>query len=196
MLCLTQLWTENEFSGTECPFVVQMQPMKYHHTGSLRKALFLAALAATVVLASSRTVLGCPDWLQFHNFDKVAHFAVFGLLATLVVRIPWVRKRRPLGILTAVMAVSLFGITDELHQSFTPGRSVDVWDWVADTIGAAVAVAVYARWAWYRATLERQFVRWGKERVEIDVGACVISLDGFGRGETTDRGPALAGRAA
>lgn len=170
--------------------------MKYHHSSSLRKTLFLAALAATVVLASSRTVLGLPRWFHFQNFDKVAHFLVFGLLATLVARIPWVRRRKPLGIVTAVVAVSLFGVMDELHQSFTPGRSVDGWDWVADTVGAAIAVSLYARWAWYRATLERRVVRWGKRRVEIDVGACVISLDGFRRGETTDRGLALAGRAA
>jgi VanZ family protein len=37
---------------------------------------------------------------------------------------------------------SLYGISDELHQSFVPGRTPDVHDWIADTWGAAVAIGV------------------------------------------------------
>jgi VanZ family protein len=54
----------------------------------------------------------------------------------------------------AVLLVSLFGLTDEWHQSFTPGRTVEVADWAADTFGAMVAVALYVRWARYRDWLE------------------------------------------
>ena len=52
------------------------------------------------------------------------------------------------------MLVSLFGITDEWHQSFTPGRAVEFADWVADTSGAVLAVTLYLRWGWYRRLLE------------------------------------------
>jgi VanZ family protein len=173
-----------------------MQPMKYHQTGSLRKALWLAALASSVVLASSCPMPGWAAALHFRHFDKVAHFLVFGLLATLVARIPWVQRRRPLGIYTAIALVSVFGATDELHQHFTPSRSMDVWDWVTDTLGAALAVGIYAQWHWYRATLERPVAELLKRRVEIGREPCVIPGDGIRRGETTDRGLALAGRAA
>jgi hypothetical protein len=54
----------------------------------------------------------------------------------------------------AVLIVSVFGVTDEWHQSFVPGRDCDVLDWLADTTGAALAVTLYVKWAWYRRLLE------------------------------------------
>ncbi len=83
------------------------------------------------------------------NIDKLAHFTIFGLLATLVARCPGVRRFR-----YAILLVSLFGITDEFRQSFTPGRSVEFADWVADTAGALTAVSLYVFWPRYRRLLE------------------------------------------
>ena len=68
------------------------------------------------------------------------------------IRVPWI----------AVLAVSLFGLTDEWHQSFTPGRFVEVADWVADTLGAIVAVTIYVRWPRARAALEHPL--WRRQR--------------------------------
>jgi VanZ family protein len=36
---------------------------------------------------------------------------------------------------------SLYGISDEFHQSFVPGRTPDPVDWATDTAGAGVALA-------------------------------------------------------
>lgn len=99
-----------------------------------------------VVIASGRGQVAGPDIV---NFDKVAHFGVFGLLATLVVRAPGLRHAW-----VAVFAVSLFGISDEFRQSFTPGRFVEIADWVADTLGALTAVLAYVFWPAYRRLLE------------------------------------------
>ncbi len=63
--------------------------------------------------------------------------------------------------LLAVLIVSAFGVTDEWHQSFVPGRDCDVFDWLADTLGAALAVTLYVKWAWYRRLLE---IRVGPQR--------------------------------
>ncbi len=111
-------------------------------------------LAVTIVLASGRSQVAAPDIV---NFDKLAHFGVFGLLASLVWRC---RPQRPWAG-WAVLLVSLFGASDELHQSFTPGRSMDWVDWICDTTGAALAVTLYARWTWYRGLLEW---RWRGQR--------------------------------
>jgi hypothetical protein len=54
----------------------------------------------------------------------------------------------------AIVIVSAFGLSDELHQHFTPGRSMEFMDWVADTLGATLAVGLYTYWAWYRKLLE------------------------------------------
>ena len=48
---------------------------------------------------------------------------------------------KSLGILGAL--TSLYGIIDEIHQSFTPGRSCSVFDWFADTAGAAAGIFAY-----------------------------------------------------
>lgn len=110
------------------------------------------ALAGTIFVASGRTEVASPHVV---GFDKVAHFAVFGLLATLVLR-----NGSGRGWAWATVAlVSLFGATDEWHQSFTAGRSVQGADWVADTLGAAVAVASYTGWPWYRRRLEGDLKR-------------------------------------
>ena len=40
--------------------------------------------------------------------------------------------------LLAVLFASLYGIADELHQLFVPGRLADPADWLIDTCGAAL----------------------------------------------------------
>jgi VanZ family protein len=39
----------------------------------------------------------------------------------------------------AIGITSLYGASDEFHQFFTPNRSVEILDWLADTAGAATA---------------------------------------------------------
>ena len=118
---------------------------------TLLKSHFLwpALLGCAVFAASS-----CPvvSGLGFEGGDKVAHFAVYGLLGTLLSR-AWGPGWR--GALLALFTASLFGATDEWHQSFVPGRTADVMDWLADTSGAALAVGLYFLWRPYRELLER-----------------------------------------
>lgn len=99
-----------------------------------------------VVVASGRSQVAAP---HISHIDKLSHFCVFGLLATLVVRAPGLKRWW-----WAVAVVSAFGISDEFRQSFTPGRSVEFADWLADTSGAALAVTLYTFWSWYRRLLE------------------------------------------
>ena len=119
----------------------------------------------TIFMASGRSQVAAPD---INGIDKVAHFFVFGLLATLVARVPAVANWRLLGIWSAVVLVSTYGITDEFHQSFTPGRSVEFADWLGDTAGAALGVFVYAKWRFYRTALELPLRR---SQVEISTSA-------------------------
>ncbi|ACB73297.1 VanZ family protein [Opitutus terrae] len=114
-------------------------------------------LTVAISVASGRSKIATPGLFQF---DKAAHFLVFGLLATLVVRLGEGRRAAWL----ALLVVSLYGMADEWHQSFTPGRSVELADWMADTAGAALAVMLYACWPRYRAQLETPLGR--KARVE------------------------------
>lgn len=42
----------------------------------------------------------------------------------------------------SIVFCSLYGVSDEVHQFFVIGRSTDVLDWLADTIGAGIAGAL------------------------------------------------------
>lgn len=76
--------------------------------------------------------------------DKDGHGLLYAGLAVVVLRAAsgarWdgVTLR---AVAVAALFASFYGITDEFHQWFVPGRTADVNDWIADTIGAAVAVA-------------------------------------------------------
>jgi VanZ family protein len=122
-----------------------------------RKFLWPALVAATIFFASSHSAVAAPG---IHNFDKIAHFSVYGLLATLLVRL----GHGPRAIAFALLLTSLYGASDEWHQSYVPGRSSEVADWCADTLGGALAIALYAGWPWYRARLEAPLI--GKPRIE------------------------------
>ena len=122
--------------------------------GSARRGLPWRQLAPPLILialifaSSSRSSAGAPP---IPGIDKLVHFAVYGLLATLVCRIgPGWRAAA-----FAILVASTYGALDEWHQSFVPGRSSEVMDWVADTSGAMLGVFAYTRWHGYRLWLEQ-----------------------------------------
>jgi VanZ family protein len=107
--------------------------------------------AATIVVASSQSGVALPGGIW--QADKIVHFLAFGLLATVTLRALRIDSARSRAAV-AVLLVSLFGASDELHQHFTPGRSCDVFDWLADTLGAGLAVTLYLFWPAWRRLLE------------------------------------------
>lgn len=63
------------------------------------------------------------------QFDKTVHAVVFAGFGYLLVR--------ALGrFWPAVSLAAVWGALDEVHQRFTPGRSSDIKDFVADVAGA------------------------------------------------------------
>lgn len=87
----------------------------------------------------------------FDLVNPIAHFceyAVFGALLANALRLnlPARTGARPVGgafspgavVALAVALASLYGVTDELHQLFVPGRSSDPADWLVDTCGSLV----------------------------------------------------------
>jgi VanZ family protein len=107
-------------------------------------------VAGVIFYASSRSLVGAPGGIKVN--DKLAHFCAYGLLASLVLRAFGGGGWR--GAVAAVLIASAYGASDEWHQSFVPGRNSELADWVADTAGAALAVALYLWCAPYRRLLE------------------------------------------
>lgn len=114
--------------------------------------LWSALLAATISFCSGHDVVDVG--LGWMSIDKIAHFFVYGLLATAVARIPALVHWPFFNIRWAIFIVSAYGMADEIRQSFTHVRTFEIADWLADTAGALVAVPLYAGWASYRRLLE------------------------------------------
>jgi VanZ family protein len=108
----------------------------------------VAAWALLIFVLSSIPGTAFPPAPLFPGIDKVAHagiYAVLGALACVAVRTTWTIRGPSSVLLASVLALS-YGVTDELHQRFVPGRSPDVYDVAADGLGALVG-AVAAAWA-------------------------------------------------
>jgi hypothetical protein len=78
--------------------------------------------------------------------DKIKHGALYAVFAALVARAftPSLRVYPLLFVLATVALVSAYGVSDEFHQSFVPGRSPDVLDWLADTVAALLVSVAFA----------------------------------------------------
>lgn len=115
----------------------------------------IGALVATVAwMAVIFGLSSLPGSAVPGKYGTLAHFAVYAVLgALLLIALP--RADRPwVAIATAVAIASLYGITDEFHQSFVPGRVPDIADWAVDTAGALTATLLLE--AARRLTAKRQ----------------------------------------
>jgi VanZ family protein len=132
-----------------------------------RETIWPVLLAATITVCSGFPA-AVPE-VRWIEADKVGHFALYGVLATTLLRHPGLARWPWPGAWWAVPLASLYGLGDEFRQSLTHGiRSFDLADWAADTAGAVVAGVLYRRWAGYRHLLETPvFGKRGKARVEI-----------------------------
>lgn len=125
-------------------------------------------LALAIFAASGAQKLASPDLGFQFSKDKLAHFLVFGLLATSILRTPKLRACQLKHLILAAAFASGYGALDEFRQSLTPGRSVELADWFADTSGAIVAVIVYKQWALYRSILELAPIK-RKRALSVDI---------------------------
>jgi VanZ family protein len=80
---------------------------------------------------------------MLHRVDKLVHFGIFFIFGLLVYRALFTQNSPPVfsykKIWIMLVIVIGYGIFDELHQGFTPGRSVDLKDLLADTGGGLLA---------------------------------------------------------
>ena len=101
--------------------------------------------AALIFLLSSSSLDQVPT-LDLFLADKAAHVVFFGVLALLLFRVfrRWSALSWGRAAMLAIVVTSLYGVLDEIHQSFVPGRSPELADWVADTTGACAGLAIVA----------------------------------------------------
>ena len=75
--------------------------------------------------------------------DKTLHFVAFAVLGGLL---SWVLQGRVTGLarhaVSVLLIIAVYGAVDELLQ-IPVGRHCDVWDWIADLLGATVGLGVF-----------------------------------------------------
>ena len=102
-------------------------------------------MAVLFVVQSQSTLPSPPAGLT----DKHEHFFFYGILAALALRAlangEW-RGIRLGTVAGAILISSLYGVSDEFHQRFVPGRTYEVLDMAADALGSAAAAGLL--WAW------------------------------------------------
>ncbi len=108
---------------------------------TLRWLAALAWMGLIFYLSAQPDLPHAPEpWLDM-VVKKTGHAALYGVLALLYLGAlrgdghPFDRVR-----LLAFGLAVLYAVTDEVHQSFVPGRTPSLWDVLIDGAGAALAV--------------------------------------------------------
>lgn len=81
--------------------------------------------------------------------DKILHAGAYFIMGVLAWRsFKSVFNSSIILALFSIIFCSLYGISDEWHQSFVEERSPDIADWLADTCGAGLAVFLVYKFQW------------------------------------------------
>lgn len=96
------------------------------------------AFMALIYALSAQSTLPAAEYV----WDKALHAGAYGLFGMLCLRAfhGGLRPLRPLPVLAALAMTLLYAVLDELHQSRVPGRDPSALDWIADAVGAGLAV--------------------------------------------------------
>ena len=97
--------------------------------------LLAIAWAGVIFYLSSQPGIDTP--LLFPGQDKLFHLIAFGLLGFLLMGSMKATRSgyRTMQVWIVVGLVATYGVLDEFHQYFVPGRSVEFYDAVADATG-------------------------------------------------------------
>jgi len=94
---------------------------------------------------TSPTLQSVPDFI----LHTLGYAPLYGLLFWAVHEGIVIKPRRG-GYLLPLLMTMVYGASDEFHQAFVEGRDCSIYDWLADTAGAAAAAGALAAWSFIR----------------------------------------------
>jgi VanZ family protein len=98
---------------------------------------YLALLYAVLIFLASAIPSAAPP-LQFQFGDKILHFIEYSVFSLLLFLTFFSSGKdflkRHVFLLSSLVGIA-YGLSDELHQKLVPGRSCDVFDFLADCLG-------------------------------------------------------------
>lgn len=120
--------------------------------------LFLPIILYSIFIVYLSSLSAIPYIItNFEIKDKILHFIGFtgyGVLLFLPIFFLNQNFNEPLDInsiysnlkksyIYTFIIAFIFAISDEIHQSYVPGRDADIWDLVADTMGIFFSLLIY-----------------------------------------------------
>ena len=96
-----------------------------------------------------------PQWVialpEIWGTDKLLHLFEYAVLTVLILFGLGDRAWEGRWIVAAGLVAVTYGILDEVHQSFVPGRVADPLDAAADAVGVLLTLVVHFAWSRARA---------------------------------------------
>ena len=114
--------------------------------------IILVVLFALLIVYGSSLPSVIPDFMKGTFLEKIArysiksgiaHAAEFGILSLLLFRAFYVDNFKHAAIYAVLIAIA-FGVLDEVHQLFVPGRVFDYMDMTSNAVGA-IGVQFFGR---------------------------------------------------
>ena len=98
-----------------------------------------------IFIVSHQPRIELPE-LSIWQMDKFLHiiaYFVLGCTLAMAVEGNFKGMKRNAKIWMVVIVGALYAIADEIHQSYVPGRSSDIFDIIADFIGIGLSVLLF-----------------------------------------------------
>ncbi len=101
---------------------------------------------AALIFALSSMTLDIEELRPVLTFDKLLHLAEYYILGYLLMRafatsgVPWLAASP---VVAAILVGSAYGLSDEIHQVFVPGRDASPVDFLFDAAGVSLAAFTY-----------------------------------------------------
>jgi VanZ family protein len=107
---------------------------KLHRWVNIYLVLSLTYMGVIFYLSSSRTPIRMT---LFSSWDKLFHMVVYGVLASLIyLALKEMNVARVYALGLAFLVSFLYGVCNEVHQAFVPWRKADMFDVMANGMGA------------------------------------------------------------
>jgi VanZ family protein len=106
-----------------------------------------AILVAIVLFILSSIPYPPPVILNLSHEDLIMHATVYGVFGFFMARAfyyqtGYLRLKQNLLLFTFLVG-TIYGISDEIHQYFVPGRVSDILDVLADSVGTLIGFVVF-----------------------------------------------------
>ena len=99
-------------------------------------------LVLVLIALPQQDIPQVDDWYHKIYIDKWIHAGMFGMLALLFMWPFWKKASVSTNQVFFIIAAltSIWGYLTECIQLFVPGRSYDLLDWLADSLGVLIAL--------------------------------------------------------